>query len=324
MRQSKIRRYFKHGTLTQLMVFDAVARHGNFTRAAEELHLAQPTVSLQMKKLAETVGAPLFEQIGRQVHLTPAGRRLHEACGEIFASLADADAALARLRGVESGSLRIAASTTAKYLASRLLVEFVRRHPGIEISLHVGSRASLMERLDDNADDLYIFVKPPDDAQVVAQRIAPNPLVVFAPEDHLLAGEKEISFERFAREALLLREPGSGTRMMCDEVFARHGRIPRVLMELGSNEAIGEAMLSGLGPAVLCRYALGFDAATAPLKVLDVEGFPIDVHWHLAYPVGKELALIAQAFMAFARTEAERMMASTANRIAPPALPATA
>lgn len=305
MQAAKIRRYLKHGTLPQLRVFDAVSRHGNFTRAAEELHMAQPTVSIQIKKLTETVGMPLFEQIGKRVHLTSAGRQLGVACQDIFRALAGVEDAMSDLRGLKSGSLRIAASTTAKYLAPRLLSGFVRAHPAIEISLQIDCYEALLERIAENADDLYIVVTPPEGGHVVVQRILPNPLVVFAPTHHPLACQKQIPFERFAREPLLMRERGSGTRMSLERQFAKRGHEPVVCMQLGNDEAIKEAMLAGLGIAALHRHALGFEIDPGELTILDVEGFPIESYWNFVYPVGKQLPAAAQAFMEYVRANAQ-------------------
>lgn len=308
MQQGKIRRYLKHGMLPQLRVFEAVARHGSFTRAAEELFLAQPTVSVQIRKLTETVGLPLLEQIGKRVHPTGAGRELYAACQDIFRTLDGVEDALSDIRGLKSGSLRIATSTSGKYLVPRLLAEFVKLHPGIEVTLHVNHRKAVLDRLGQNADDLYVFSNPPEEEDAVVQRILPNPLVVFACAEHPLARERKIPFERFAREPLLMREPGSGTRMIAERMFARHGLEPLVGMELGSNEAIRETMLTGFGVSVLYRYSLGLGPDFGKLAMLDVEGFPVESHWHLAYPVGKQLSFVAETFMEFTRKEARRVM----------------
>src|SRR4029078_5188352 len=171
MQHGKIRRYRKHGTLPQLRVFEAVARHGSFTRAAEELFLAQPTVSVQIRKLTETVGLPLLEQVGRRVHTTGAGRELYVACQGIFKALDDVENALSDIRGLKAGSLRVATSTSGKYLVPRLLAEFMKLHPGIDIPLHVGHRKAVLERLAQNADDLYVLSNPPEDDDLVVQRI---------------------------------------------------------------------------------------------------------------------------------------------------------
>lgn len=313
MPQVKIRRYLKHGMLPQLRVFEAVTRHGSFTRAAEELYMAQPTVSVQIRKLTETVGMPLLEQVGKRVHATAAGLELYTACQDIFDTLSGIEDTLSNIRGLKAGTLRITASTTAKYLAPHLLAEFVKLHPGIEASLRVSCRQAVLERLAANEDDLYIVANPPDDEDIVVQRILPAPVIALARSNHRLAGERAIPFARFAQEPFLTREQGSGTRMIAERIFAAHGIEPRVRMELGSNEAIKETILAGLGVAILYRHSIGFSIDPEQLAVLDVEGFPLEAYWHFAYPVGKQLSPAAQTFMEFVRKEAQRVMEGQLN-----------
>lgn len=308
MPQSRIRRYLKHGTLPQLSVFEAVARLGSFTRAAEELYLAQPTVSVQIKKLTETVGLPLLEQVGKRLDLTEAGRELYSMCQDIFKRIAEIEDVLADIRGLKSGRLWLAVSTSGKYFAPRMLAAFVQQHPGIEVSLQIHNRETLLERLTANADDLYIFTNPPANGEVVKQVILPNPMVVFARADHALAAQKRIPFERFAQEPFLIREPGSGTRMTTLEIFKAHGVEPKVRMELSTNEAIKQAILAGLGVSIMSRYTLGLDTDQDRLVTLDVEGFPLERHWYFVYPVGKQLPVVAQAFMDFVRKEAKQLV----------------
>lgn len=308
MPQSKIRRYLKHGTLPQLSVFESVARHGSFTRAAEELYMAQPTVSVQMRKLTDTVGLPLFEQIGRKIHLTEAGRELHAACEEMFRTLNRVEDTFGNLRGLKAGRLRLACSTTGKYFAPRLLGEFVKINPGIEVSLQIHNREVLIERLVANEDDLYIFANPPTEQDVVRQAILPNPMVPFARRDHPLAGQKHIAFKRFAEEPFLIREPGSGTRMAAQGAFESRGMEPNVRMELSTNEAIKQAILAGLGVSILSRYTLGLDSEHTDLVALDVEGFPLKLNWEFVYPVGKQLPLTAQAFLDFVRKQSKTLI----------------
>lgn len=308
MQQSKIRRYLKHGMLPQLCVFEAVVRLGSFTRAAEELYMAQPTVSVQIKKLTETIGLPLVEQAGKRVQPTAVGRELYGTCREIFESLSEVERTLSNLRGLKSGTLRVATSTAGKYFAPRLLAEFVKFHPGIEVALHVDRRQTLIERLAANIDDLYILVNVPADADIVVQRILPNALVPLARADHPLATVRGISFARFAQEPFLIREPGSGTRMAVEQAFARHGSSPRIRMQLGDDEAIKETILSGVGVSILLRHSLGFDTDIGRLAALDVEGFPVESYWNFVYPVGKRLSFVAQSFMDFARKEAQRVI----------------
>jgi len=307
MLQPDIRRYLKHGTLTQLRAFAASARLGSFTRAAEELHMAQATASVQIKKLSETVGLALFEQEGKTIRLTEAGRRVFAGCGEVFRALCSMEESLTELRGVASGRLRLAVPATASHFAARLLAAFLQSNPGVQASLQIHDRAALIERLRNDDDDLYMFVEPPDERKVVAQALVPNPLVVLACGDHPLAGEKAIPFARLAGEPFVMREPGSGTRMITLRLFARHGVVPNIRMELGSDEAIREAVLAGLGVSILPRYSLGLDPVLTRLVCLDVEGFPLESYWHFVYPVGKRLGAGARAFMDFSRAEAKSL-----------------
>jgi LysR family transcriptional regulator, low CO2-responsive transcriptional regulator len=308
MARANIGRYLKHGTLPQLRVFEASARLGSLARAAEELHIAPPTASVQIRKLTETVGAPLFEQVGRQIYLTETGRRLHASCNDVFRVFAEFENDLGELRGLQAGRLRISVSSTARHFVPRLLGAFVQRHPDIETELQIHNRSALIERLNRNEDDLYLFADAPQDRELVVQTVLPNPLVVFARADHPLAGQQAIPFARLAAEPFLVREPGSGTREIVLRIFERHGLAPRIRMQLGSNEAIEEAILAGAGISILSRYTLGLEPAPGALVCLDVEGFPLPSLWQFAYPGGKRLSAAARAFMDFTRTEAKRLV----------------
>jgi len=287
----------RHSTLRQLEVFEAIARLGSFTRAAEELFLTQPTVSMQIKKLTEAVGLPVFEQVGKKIYLTDAGRELHRTSRGIFEHFTRFEMLVADMKGLKQGALRLAVVTTAKYFAPRLLGPFCQRHPGVEVSLKVSNRERILERLADNQDDLCILGQPPDELDAVAEPFLENPLVVLAPANHPLARKKKIPLARLAEEPFLLREPGSGTRMAVERQFAEHGLKMKVRMELGSNEAIKQAIVGGLGVSVLSRHTLALDAPMGQLTTLDVEGFPIERHWYVAYPRGKQLSVVARAFL---------------------------
>ncbi len=317
MPQPDIRRFLRHGTLPQLCAFEATARLQSFARAAEELHMAQPTASVQVRKLSETVGFPLFEQVGRRIYLTEAGKRVYAGCSDVFRALSRLEETLGEMRGLASGCLRLGATSSAKYFAPRLLGAFIQRYPGIETSLQIHNRSALIERLEHNEDDLYIFADPPEEREVVVQAILPNPLVVFARSDHPMAGEKGIAFARLASEPFLMREPGSGTRSATLQLFERHGLAPKIRMELSTNEAIREAILAGLGVSILSRYALGLEPEQPNLVCLDVEGLPPESYWHFIYPVGKHLSVAARAFMDFARAEARNVVFDAAAQPLP-------
>ena len=308
MLQPEIRRYFRHGTLPQLRVFEAIARLGNLTRAAEELHIAQPTASVQIRKLSETVGFRLFEQVGRRIYLTEAGQRLYAGCDDVFRAFSALDAALKEGGAVDRGQLRLAVSSAGKQMALRMLAAFVERYPGVEVSLAIHNCGSLLDRLAGNQDDVYLFAAPIARRNVVTQALVPNPLVVFARDDHCLAHGGRIPFARIAAEPLLQREPGSGTRELVEKLFEQRGLACRVRLELSTDEAIKEAILAGLGIAMLSRHSFGLDPESPRLICLNVEGFPLENHWHLAYPVGKQLSATALAFLDFARVESRAVM----------------
>ncbi len=305
----------KQATLHQLKVFEAVARHRSFTRAAEELFLTQPTVSMQVKQLAKAVGLPLFEQIGKRLYLTAAGRELLATCQEIFEELSRFEIAVADLKGLKQGYLRLAVITTAKYVIPRLLGPFCQRYPGIDVSLKVTNHEHILERLTDNQDDLYILSQPPEDFDVSSHPFVENPLVVLAPRHHPLAQKKNIPLKRLAEEPFIMREPGSGTRKAVQKLFDEHGVSVKVKLELGSNEAIKQAIAGGLGISVLSRHTLALEGTTSQLTILDVEDFPIQRYWYVVYPTGKQLSVIARTFFEYLLNEGKEIAQTTLQSI---------
>ncbi|GAB4089762.1 LysR family transcriptional regulator [Hydrogenophaga soli] len=286
----------RHVTLHQLRIFLAVARQGSFARAAEALHLTPPTLSLQVKQLADTVGQPLFEQLGKKIYLTAAGRTLADACADLERRMDQLSDDLAALQGVEKGSLKLAILTTVKYTVPKLLGGFCAAHPGIEVAMVVGNRENLLQRLAQNQDDLYIMGQPPEQMDVLSEAFGQNPLVLVAPPQHPLVGQAAIAPTRLANEPFILREPGSGTRLTAERFFATHGVTLKNRLEVGSNEAIKQTVAGGLGLAVLSAHTVGPELALGELARLDVQGFPLVRHWHVVYPRGKRLSAAALAF----------------------------
>jgi len=289
----------RHSSLRQLEVFETITRLGSFTRAAEELCVTQPTVSMQIKKLTDAIGLPLFEQIGKKMYLTEAGRELHQACHGIFEHLTQFEMIAADMKGLKAGKLRLAVVTTAEYFAPRLLGMFCQQYPEIEVSLEVSNRKHILDRLANNMDDLYILDLPPENEEIIVQSFLQNPLVVLASANHPLANKKKITLERIAEEPFIFRENGSGTRIETENFVAKQGLKLKTRMTLGSNEAIKQAILGGLGVSVLSRHTLTLDSHKDQLAILDVNGFPINCQWHYAYPSGKKLSIVAQTFLAY-------------------------
>nr|P25544.1 RecName: Full=RuBisCO operon transcriptional regulator [Allochromatium vinosum]AAA23327.1 transcriptional regulator [Allochromatium vinosum] len=296
-----------HVSLRQLRVFEAVARHNSYTRAAEELHLSQPAVSMQVRQLEDEIGLSLFERLGKQVVLTEAGREVFHYSRAIGQSLREMEEVLESLKGVSRGSLRIAVASTVNYFAPRLMAIFQQRHSGIGLRLDVTNRESLVQMLDSNSVDLVLMGVPPRNVEVEAEAFMDNPLVVIAPPDHPLAGERAISLARLAEETFVMREEGSGTRQAMERFFSERGQTIRHGMQMTRNEAVKQAVRSGLGLSVVSLHTIELELETRRLVTLDVEGFPDRRQWYLVYRRGKRLSPAAGAFREFVLSEAARM-----------------
>lgn len=286
-------------TLRQFRVFDAVARHLSFSRAAEELHLSQPAVSMQVRGIEAILGMRLTEQLGKKIFLTEAGREVLHASQAITARLDDLQANLAQLQSIDSGQLNLAATSTVNVVATDILARFRGRHPGVSIHLDVSNRAAVLDQLVGNRIDLAIMGQVPDGLGLDAIRFMDNPLVVIAPPDHPLVGKKNISMASLATESFLVREAGSGTRGAMERFFAARGLEIRSSMEMSSNEAIKQAVQAGLGLGILSLQTLEMELALKRLAVLEVEGFPIMRHWYVVHRADKRLSPVAQAFKEF-------------------------
>ncbi len=289
-------------TLRQLQAFEAVARLRSFSRAAAEMHVTQPTVSKQIRLLHEQVGLPLIELLGKKVFLTEAGEQLYATCAEWLDTWGRFEQTIADFKGLKQGRLKIAAVTTTKYFMPRILGPFCSRYPGIDIALEVLNRDRLLDRLSRNQDDLYVMGVPPDGMDIESEPFMDNPLIVLAPAAHPLVGRKNIPFAELAEETFLVREQGSGTRMTMERVFEQRNTPLRIKMELGSNEAVKQAVAGGLGLALLSRSTLHPDRSQNELAVLDVEGFPIMRAWYIVRPKGKQPSVVAITFVEFLRS----------------------
>ena len=294
------KKLLRHATLRQVEVFESVARHLSFTRAAEELHLTQPTVSAQVKSLSEVVGLPLFEQVGRRIFLTDAGKLVERGCREVMDALSNTEMSLNELKGLRKGRLRLSVISTAKYFAPLALGDFAQQYPDIDLELLVSNRDNLLRRIEENLSDLYIIGQVPStrlDLEVIP--FSPNPLVVIAHRDHPLANMRNIPVERIAEEPFIMREPGSGIRHKVEGHFSSLGLKLRTRLVLDGNEAIKHAVAGRLGISVVSAHALNMESAQGPLVKLDVQGFPLESSWNIVYPRGKALSVISRQFLSF-------------------------
>ncbi|PTD96068.1 LysR family transcriptional regulator [Pseudothauera lacus] len=312
-----------HWTLQQLRLFEAVARLRSFTRAAAELHLTQPAVSIQVKRLEESIGLALFEQVGKRLFLTRAGEEVFAAAGDVVARLRGLAGTVADMKGKVAGPLKVAAVSSTTYFIPDLLGRFLRAWPQVQPQLTVINRASVLDRLRANEDDFVIMGRVPKNLAVDVHPCLDNPLVPIAHPAHPLAGAHAIPLARFAAERFLMREQGSGTRAAIERLFAAEGLAAQVYIELGSSEAIKHGVMAGLGVSVMSLANLTLERQTARIAVLDVAGFPLRRTWHAVHLSGKRLSLTATTFLDFLlRTgrdaDATAVLQENADPAAPP------
>lgn len=296
------------GTLRQLEILLAVHEAGTVTGAAEVLHLTQPTVSMQLRKLVDAMGMPLYEQHGRKLRFTDAGLAAVASARRVLEEFEHLDMTLADLRGLKAGTLRLAVVTTAKYFVPHLLGPFCALYPGVEVSFHVGNREQIIERLEQGLDDFCVFSHVPGGRPLISSAFLDNPLVAIAAENHLLTRRDHLTLDDIASEPFLMREPGSGTRHAIEHYLQQHGKQLNVKMTVESNEAIRHSVMAGLGISILSAHTLNLGGwvGLAPLKVV---GLPIVTQWYLVRPSGKKLSIVAQAFQQFMANEGRAVLA---------------
>lgn len=301
----------KNATLRQLKVFEAVARNLSFSRAAEELHLTQPAVSTQVKKLEDHAGLPLFEQLGKKIHLTPAGVEMLHSSRAIIQQFKELDEAMTQFKGVSGGKLNVAVISAGDYFFPKLLVEFASRHSGVTLNFGVCNREELLEQLAGNRTDLAIMVRPPLDMDTVNEAFAPHPYVIVAAPDHPLAGRTRIPVSRLAREPFVVREKGSDTWNSMQEGFGAHLAELNIAMEIKSTETIKQAVMAGMGVSFLSAHTISRELQAGSLAVLSVQGFPLMLNWYLVHRKAKRLPPVAQAFRSFLMKDGAALIEQT-------------
>jgi DNA-binding transcriptional LysR family regulator len=283
-------------TFRQLRLFLALAETGSVSAAAKAMHVTQPTASMQLKEVSLSVGLPLYEVVGKKIYLTDVGRELALTARAVaqtwdaFAQHVDA------VKGLSRGKLRVAVVSTAKYFMPRLIGSFCKRHPEIDVSLEILNRDGVVHRLRENLDDLYIMSMPPADMDLGDEVFMPNPIVVIAPTADPLAKQKSVTMDELAQRRFILREKGSGTRMVADQFFKKMRFRPDVRLELGSNESVKASVAGGLGLGVVSQHALHGLQKEHGVTAIAVTGFPLPSAWHIVHPASKKLSPLAQAF----------------------------
>lgn len=295
---------FIQPTFQQMRLFEAVARLGSVTRAAQEVNLTQPTVSMQIKALEDKVGAALTEQVGKKIHLTREGEEVARSCRDVLERMEDMRRALEDMRREVEGPLSIVAVSTAKYFLPQLLGQFKRRYPRVEPRLHILNREQLLQRSETHPDDLYIMGRAVEGDMLQGEPFLENLIAFVAHPDHPLVGRAHIPLEEIAAEAIIGRELGSGTRTAVAAQFEQHALPFEAHMEFDGSEAIKQAVMSGLGIAYLSLHAIRLERLAGEVAVLDVTGFPLRRQWYVAHRQGRHLSNAARGFLGFLKDEA--------------------
>lgn len=283
-------------TFRQLRLFLALADTGSVSAAAKALHVTQPTASMQLKEVTQSVGAPLFEFVGKKLYLTDLGKELAVTARTVAQTWDAFEQSVDAVKGLSRGKLKIAVVSTAKYFMPRLLGEFCKQHPAIDVSLEILNRDGVVQRLRENLDDLYIMSMPPADMDLHDQVLMPNPIVVIAATSDPLAKGKHLPLQALSDRRFIFREKGSGTRMAADQYFKKMRFKPDIRLELGSNEAVKESVAAGLGIGVVSRHALQGLKKEHGVRVIELEGFPLPSAWHIVHPASKKQSPVAMAF----------------------------
>lgn len=286
-------------TLRQLQIFATASRHSSFVRAAEELHLTQPAVSMQIKQLEEAVGLPLFERVGRRLTLTEAGETLSHHANRILGEVKDAEDAVQSLSLADSGAISVGLVSTARYFIPQLIARYSAQFPKADVRFSVANRDALLRLLQDNAIDLAVMGRPPRDLDAVAEPLAYNPQVIVASPRHAFATAPCFDLQELRHDTFLWREAGSGTRKVAEQVFKNHLFTPAKLVTLDSNETIKQAVMAGIGISLLSLHTLRLELRAREITILDVSGTPVDRAWQIVHLNAKQLSPTCQAFRRF-------------------------
>jgi DNA-binding transcriptional LysR family regulator len=299
-------------TLKQLEAIRAIARRGGVTAAAEAVGITPSAMTTRLKEVEAICGLSLFDRTASGFQINRAGQILLALADQIQAAIDKSQAELAGLTGLTAGALTIGITSTAKYFAPRLIADFSRAFPGVDITLSVGNRQDILSALRRLSADVVIMGRPPPEMDLTAQAFGEHPLVIIGPPDHPLVARKGLTKTDLAGQPFLLREEGSGTRSVFDDYFGppagRHGRVG---IEIGSNETIKQGVMAGLGIALISAHTVAFEIQTGRLAIINVAGLPILRKWFIARHTNKTVLPALKAFWDFTLAEGERHLPDT-------------
>jgi DNA-binding transcriptional LysR family regulator len=290
-------------TLHQLRVFRVIVEKQSITKAAEELNMTQPAVSIQLKKMQGQFDIPLTEVIGRKVYITDFGLDVCGIAAKVLAELEEIEYKAAAFKGILAGRLSVSVVSTGKYILPYFLSGFLQANPAVELSVDVTNRLRVIESLEENEVDFSLVSVPPTQLQVMEEMIMPNRWYLVAPKNYPIPGRQRLDKSVFAKIPLIFREEGSGTRYIMQQYFKQAGIVPRISLELASDEAVKQAVMAGLGLSILSILTLKNELRQKEIKIVPVRGLPLKSNWRLIWLKRKKASLIAQAYLDYVRRE---------------------
>ena len=308
----------RNASFRQLATFHAVARLGSVSAAAEEMHLTQPAVSIQIGSLEESARTPLLQRNGRGIRLTEAGELLAGYAGRILELWREAGEEMATLQGVFAGTLRVGAVTTAEYLLPPLLVTFANQNPKVKVKLQAGNRDEIVRMLAGQEIDVAIMGRPPAELKTTSSAFAKHPMAFVASPQHPAMHDRSLSIASLASAHLLVRERGSGTRTTVERLFKEAGVPLRIGSEMSSNEAIKQMCAAGFGVAFLSLHTCVLELGAGVLQVLPLPDNPIERDWFVMHLASRQLPQVAVAFEEFLREQAQAQIQRQLGHVGAP------
>lgn len=286
-----------HYTLHQLQIFLKVVERQSITKAAEDLHLTQPAVSIQLKKLQSQFDIPLVEVIGRQVFITPFGKEMAKASQRIMQEVENISHQTLAYKGYLAGELSISIVSTAKYVMPYFLSEFVKKHPGVDLTIDVTNKGKVLESLEKNEVDFSLVSVLPEHIQVNRVELMQNKL--YLTRKYSGAEKPSMQVRSLEKVSLIYREKGSATRQAMERYIRSHQLPMKKSIALTSNEAVKQAVIAGLGYSVMPLIGLRNELRNQDLEIVKIKGLPIISHWNLIWLKDKKLSPIALAYLDF-------------------------
>ncbi|MBF02861.1 MAG: LysR family transcriptional regulator [Flavobacterium sp.] len=299
-------------TLHQLQIFLKIVETKSITKAAEDLHLTQPAVSIQLRNFQDQFEIPLTEIIGRQLYITDFGKEIATIAKRINKEIQEISFKTLAYKGYLTGTLKISVVSTGKYIIPYFLSDFLKRHPGIELQLDVTNKSKVIQSLENNEVDFALVSILPESLSVFNEELMQNKLFLVANKDFCIP-QKGLQIKDLTKYAIIYREKGSGTRFTMERFFEKHNIIINNTLELTSNEAVKQAVIAGLGLSIMPLIGIKNELQKGDLQIIPLKKLPLMTTWNLIWQSQKSLSPIAKEYLKFIKEEKQKIIHATFN-----------